>query len=78
MLLLRFEDYFHRGLLGQIIKPSYEAYFLWLELTLTFVIPIAMLSFKKVRLSPQWLVSGVDLYRAGIHHQPAQYCAHRL
>jgi hypothetical protein len=54
-LLLRFEDYFHRGLLGQIFKPSYEAYFLWLELTLTFVIPIAMLSFKKVRLSPQWL-----------------------
>jgi Ni/Fe-hydrogenase subunit HybB-like protein len=53
--LLRFEDYFHRGLLGQIVKPSYESYFLWLELTLTFVIPITMLSFKKVRLSPQLL-----------------------
>jgi len=50
--LLRFEDYFHRGLLGQIVKPSYEAYFLWLELALSFVIPITMLSFKKVRLSP--------------------------
>ncbi len=50
--LLRFEDYFHRGLLGQIIKPSYEAYFLWLELALAFVIPITMLSFRKVRLSP--------------------------
>src|SRR5208283_1655783 len=53
--LLRFEDYFHRGLLRQIVKPSYEAYFLWLELTLTFVIPITILSFKKCRLSPQWL-----------------------
>jgi Ni/Fe-hydrogenase subunit HybB-like protein len=53
--LLRFEDYFHRGLLGQIFKPSYEAYFLWLELALTYVIPITMLSFKKVRLSPQLL-----------------------
>jgi Ni/Fe-hydrogenase subunit HybB-like protein len=53
--LLRFEDYFRRGLLRQILRPSYEAYFLWLELTLTFVIPIAMLSFKKVRLSPQLL-----------------------
>ncbi|MBZ5665972.1 MAG: Ni/Fe-hydrogenase cytochrome b subunit [Acidobacteriia bacterium] len=53
--LLRFEDYFHRGILGQILKPSYEAYFLWLELTLAFVIPITMLSFKKVRLSPQGL-----------------------
>jgi len=34
-----FED-FHRGLLTQIVKPSYESYFLWLELTLTFVIPL--------------------------------------
>src|ERR1039458_3735596 len=53
--LLRFEDYYRRDLLGQIFKTSYEAYFLWLELALTFVIPITMLSFKKVRLSPQWL-----------------------
>jgi Ni/Fe-hydrogenase subunit HybB-like protein len=53
--LLRFEDYYHRGLLRQIFKPSYEAYFLWLELALTYVIPITMLSFKKVRLSPQLL-----------------------
>lgn len=54
-VLLRFEDYFHRGLLKQIFKPSYETYFLWLELVLTFVIPITMLSFKKVRMSPQLL-----------------------
>jgi Ni/Fe-hydrogenase subunit HybB-like protein len=53
--LLRFEDYLHRDMLRQIIKPSYEAYFLWLELTLAFVIPITMLSFKKVRLSPNGL-----------------------
>jgi molybdopterin-containing oxidoreductase family membrane subunit len=53
--LLRFEDFFHRGMLPQIIKPSYEAYFLWLELLLAFVIPITMLSFKKVRLSPKGL-----------------------
>jgi Ni/Fe-hydrogenase subunit HybB-like protein len=53
--LLRFEDFFHRGLLRQIFKPSYEAYFLWLELGLTFVIPITMLSFKRVRISPQLL-----------------------
>jgi len=54
-LLLRVEDYIHRGLIRQIFKPSYEAYFLWLELALTYVIPITMLSFKKVRLSPQLL-----------------------
>jgi len=53
--LLRFEDYFHRGLLRQILQPSYEAYFLRLELAPSFVIPITLLSFKKVRLSPNWL-----------------------
>jgi Ni/Fe-hydrogenase subunit HybB-like protein len=53
--LLRFEDYFHRGMLTKIIQPSYEAYFLWLELTLAFLIPITMLSFKRVRLSPKGL-----------------------
>jgi Ni/Fe-hydrogenase subunit HybB-like protein len=53
--LLRFEDYFHRGLLRQILRSGYEAYFLWLELALSFVIPITLLSFKKVRLSPNWL-----------------------
>jgi Ni/Fe-hydrogenase subunit HybB-like protein len=53
--LLRFEDFFHRDMLRQIIKPSYEAYFLWLELALSFVIPITLLSFKKIRLSPNGL-----------------------
>jgi len=54
-LLLRFEDFFHRGQLSAIFKPSYEAYFLWLELALTYVIPIVLLSFKKVRLAPKLL-----------------------
>jgi len=53
--LLRFQDYFHRGLLKQIVTPSYEAYFLWAELMMAFIIPITLLSFKKVRLSPQGL-----------------------
>jgi Ni/Fe-hydrogenase subunit HybB-like protein len=62
--LLRFEDFFHRGMLGQILKPSYEAYFLWLELALTYVIPITLLSFKKVRLSPKalYLTSVICLF----------------
>jgi Ni/Fe-hydrogenase subunit HybB-like protein len=62
--LLRFEDYFHRGLLRQIFRPSYEAYFLWLELALSFVIPIALLSFKKVRLSSNglYLASVISLF----------------
>jgi Ni/Fe-hydrogenase subunit HybB-like protein len=52
---LRFEDYLHRGILSLILKPSYEAYFLWLELILAFIIPISLLSFKKVRQSPKGL-----------------------
>src|SRR5262249_36761816 len=53
--LLRFEDFYHRGMLSKITQPSYETYFLWLELLLAFVIPITMLSFKKVRLSTNGL-----------------------
>jgi Ni/Fe-hydrogenase subunit HybB-like protein len=53
--LLRFQDFLHRGQLGNILKPSYEAYFLWLELGLAFVIPITLLSIKKVRRSPNGL-----------------------
>ena len=62
--LLRFEDYFHRDMLREIFKPSYEAYFLWLELVLSFVIPITLLSFKKVRLSADglYLASVVSLF----------------
>ncbi len=62
--LLRFEDYFRRDMLRQILKPSYEAYFLWLELALSFVIPITLLSFKKVRLSPNglYLASVISLF----------------
>jgi len=62
--LLRIQDYFHRGLLRQIVKPSYEAYFLWLELALSFVIPITLLSFKKVRVSPNglYLASVISLF----------------
>jgi Ni/Fe-hydrogenase subunit HybB-like protein len=53
--LLRFEDFFHRGQLANIFKPSYEAYFLWIELALAFILPISLLSFKKIRHSPNGL-----------------------
>lgn len=53
--LLRFEDYFHRGQLGNILRPSYEAYFLWAELLMALIIPLFILSFRKARLSGTWL-----------------------
>jgi Ni/Fe-hydrogenase subunit HybB-like protein len=53
--LLRFEDYYHRGQLGNILRPSYEAYFLWVELLLALIIPLVILSFRKARLDGTWL-----------------------
>ena len=53
--LLRFQDFWHRGIFMTIFQPSYEAYFLWAELVLCFVIPLIMLSFKAVRKSPTML-----------------------
>jgi Ni/Fe-hydrogenase subunit HybB-like protein len=53
--LLRFEDFFHRGQLANILRPSYEAYFLWVELLLALIIPLTILSFRKARLSGDWL-----------------------
>ena len=53
--LLRFQDLWHRNIFMTIFQPSYEAYFLWAELVLCFVIPIIMLSFKAVRKSPTML-----------------------
>jgi molybdopterin-containing oxidoreductase family membrane subunit len=49
------QDYWHRDMFKQILTPSYESYFLWAELGMAFVIPITMLSFKKVRLNPNLL-----------------------
>ncbi len=53
--LLRVQDYMHRKVYMDIFKPSYESYFLWAELTLAFVIPLFMLSFKKVRTNSNLL-----------------------
>ncbi len=52
LLLLHVQDYVHRGVFMDIFKPSYEAYFLWVELALCYVIPLTMLSFKMVRTNP--------------------------
>jgi Ni/Fe-hydrogenase subunit HybB-like protein len=53
--LLRLQDYVHRKQFTEIFRPSYEAYFLWAELAMAFVIPLAMLSFKAARKSPTLL-----------------------
>lgn len=50
--ILRFEDLLHRGMLKQMLVPSYEMYLFWLEVMLAMVVPIVLLSFRKLRNSP--------------------------
>ena len=47
--VLRFEDLFHRGLLGKMLQPSYEMTLLWLELTLALIVPLILLSLRRIR-----------------------------
>jgi len=50
--VLRFEDLLHRGVLKQVLEPGYERNLFLLEVGLTLLLPIIMLSFKKVRETP--------------------------
>jgi len=49
--ILRFEDLLHRGVLTLTIHPSYETYLFWVEIMLAIVLPLALLSQRKVRSS---------------------------
>jgi Ni/Fe-hydrogenase subunit HybB-like protein len=53
--ILRFEDLAHRGVLPLMVRPGYEMYLLWLELTLAIVLPLILLSQRKVRTGPAGL-----------------------
>jgi Ni/Fe-hydrogenase subunit HybB-like protein len=49
--ILRLEDLLHRGVLKLAFQPGYEMYLFWLEVLLAIVIPLALLTQKKVRMS---------------------------
>jgi Ni/Fe-hydrogenase subunit HybB-like protein len=49
--ILRFEDLYHRGMLGRTLQPGYEMYLFWLEVSLSLILPLALLLQKKVRNS---------------------------
>ncbi len=53
--ILRFEDLLHRGVLSRVFVPQYETYFFWLENLLAVIIPLILLSIRKVRTSPAGL-----------------------
>jgi Ni/Fe-hydrogenase subunit HybB-like protein len=50
--ILRFEDLLHRGVLAQVIVPQYETFYFWVENLLAVIVPLVLLSMRKVRTSP--------------------------
>jgi Ni/Fe-hydrogenase subunit HybB-like protein len=50
--VLRFEDLLRRGVLKQVLQGGYERNLFLLEIALALVLPIIMLSFKKIRETP--------------------------
>jgi len=63
--VLRFEDLFHRGVLGKMLQPSYEMTLFWLELALALIVPLALLSVRKIRNSASGLYVAAVLVLLG-------------
>jgi Ni/Fe-hydrogenase subunit HybB-like protein len=53
--ILRYEDLLHRGVLRLLLRPGYEMYLFWLEISLSLVFPLLLLSQKKVRTTASGL-----------------------
>ena len=49
--ILRFEDLLHRGVLRLTLIPGYEMSLFWLEVSLSLVLPLVLLSRRKIRSS---------------------------
>ena len=47
--ILRFEDLLHRGVLKLMFQASYETYLFWLELVLALILPLILLTQKRIR-----------------------------
>jgi Ni/Fe-hydrogenase subunit HybB-like protein len=47
--ILRFEDLLHRGVLRLLFHPGYETYLFWLELLLALILPLILLTQKRIR-----------------------------
>jgi Ni/Fe-hydrogenase subunit HybB-like protein len=63
--ILRFEDLLHRGVLKLMLQPSYEMYLFWLEIALSLILPLALLSQRKVRQSADGLYAAAVLVLLG-------------
>jgi Ni/Fe-hydrogenase subunit HybB-like protein len=47
--VLRLEDLYHRQMLGQLFKPGYEMSLFWVEALLAVIIPLVLLTQRKIR-----------------------------
>ena len=63
--ILRFEDLLHRGVLRLKLQPSYEMYLFWLEIALSLILPLALLSQRKIRMSADGLYVAAVLVLLG-------------
>jgi len=63
--ILRFEDLLHRGVLRLMLQPSYEMYLFWLEIALSLILPLALLSQRKIRMSADGLYVAAVLVLLG-------------
>lgn len=53
--VLRFEDLLHRGVLHMVLRPGYETDLFYLEVVIGLLLPIALLSFPRIRESASGL-----------------------
>ena len=53
--ILRLEDLWNRGVLKLAFHRGYEMYLFWLEITLALLLPLILLSQKRIRMNPQGL-----------------------
>jgi Ni/Fe-hydrogenase subunit HybB-like protein len=63
--ILRFEDLLHRGVLRLMLQPGYEMYLFWLEIALSLIVPLALLSQRKIRQSADGLYAAAVLVLLG-------------
>jgi Ni/Fe-hydrogenase subunit HybB-like protein len=63
--ILRFEDLLHRGVLKFTLRPGYEMYLFWLEITLGVIAPLILLAQKKVRTTADGLYAAAVLVVLG-------------
>jgi Ni/Fe-hydrogenase subunit HybB-like protein len=63
--ILRVEDLLNRGALRLTLQPGYEMYLFWLEVTLGLILPLLLLSQRKVRLNAGGLYTAAVLVLLG-------------